>query len=57
MTDTTQIIWISIMIFLMINSLRITHKEQKKFWGITGATVMILAFHWVVAIIIGVVMF
>ncbi len=57
MTDKTQIIWITIMVFLMLNSLRITHKEQKKFWGITGATVMILAFHWVAAIIIGMVIF
>ncbi len=57
MTDRTQIIWISIMFILMANSLRITHKEQKKFWGITGATVVILAFHWVAAIIIGMVIF
>lgn len=57
MTDITQVIWISIMIFLMLNSTRIMHKANKRFWGITGSTIMFLIFHWVAAVIIGMVIF
>lgn len=57
MGSTTQIIWIAIMIFLMLNSIRIMLKTDKRFWGITGSTVMLLIFHWVAAIIIGMVIF
>jgi hypothetical protein len=55
--STAQMIWISIMIFLMLNSIRIMQKADKRFWGITGSTVMFLVFHWVSAIIIGMVIF
>lgn len=57
MNSTAQMIWISIMIFLMLNSIRIMQKADKRFWGITGSTVMFLVFHWVSAIIIGMVIF
>lgn len=57
MSSAAQIIWIVVMIFLMLNSIRIMLKADKRFWGITGSTVMILIFHWVVAIILGVVIF
>ena len=57
MSDKTQIIWIAVMIFLMLNSIRIMLKADKRFWGVTGTTVMFLIFHWVTAIIIGMVIF
>lgn len=57
MSDITQIIWIAVMILLMANSVRIMLKADKRFWGITNVTVLFIVFHWVVALILGVMLF